>query len=52
MILTVIYLFIHYMEIKKNKSYNYLKPFEMKLGLVSPQSIGLIDSVEIIKSIK
>jgi len=43
---------IHYYNYKNNIKPEYLKPFDMISGLVSPQSIGLTDKEEIYKLVK
>ena len=50
--LTLIAQYLHYKDYKNNKRPKYLKPFQMIEGLISPQSIGLINKVEIIQFIK
>ena len=52
LILSLISQYLYYNDYKNNKPPNYLKPFEMMSGLVSPQSIGLTDRVQIIQFIK
>ena len=51
-IVSLIPQYLHYKDYKNNKTPTYLKPFEMTEGLVSPQSIGLTDKVQIIQFIK
>jgi len=52
MILTLISQILHYVDYKKGLKPSYLKPFEMMLGLVSSQSIGLTNKVKIYKLVK
>jgi hypothetical protein len=43
---------LHYWKYYKNESPSYLEPFEMISGLVSPKSIGLINSEDINQFLK
>ena len=52
LIVALISQYLHYKNYTNNKHPNYLKPFQMMSGFVSPQSIGLTDRVQIIQFIK